>query len=97
MWQHATCSAASPMEAMGPCHCHQLNSLVDLVPSAVPKLTAAASFHSRNEGCMDSKSLDYIDLHLQFLTPCSCLVRLPKSLLWSLDGKWWLSHPSWLG
>lgn len=75
------------MEEMVPCHWHQLSSLVDMDPSVFPKLSAGASFHSSNEGNMDSKSLDYTDLHLQFLAPCSCLLRLPKLLLCSLDAK----------
>lgn len=91
-WQQEATSSADvkqhfSVEAMRPCHCHQLSSLVDLVPSAVPELPAAATFHRSKEGSMDSKSQDYIDLHLQFLAPCSCLLRLPKSLLRSLDAK----------
>lgn len=72
---------------MGPCHCHLLSSLVDSVPSAVPKLSAAASFHSSSEGHMDSKALADADLHLQFLAPHSGLLQLPKSLLCSLGAK----------
>lgn len=91
VWQQATSSADAKqhltMEEMVPCHWHQLSSLVDMDPSVFPKLSAGASFHSSNEGSMDSKSLDYIDLHLQFLAPCSCLLRLPKSLLCSPDAK----------
>lgn len=95
MWQQATSSADVrlhlPMEAIGSCNCHQVSSLVDLVPLLVPELTAAASFHSGNEGHRESKCLDYTDLHLQFLAPCSCV---PCCALWVESGNNRVAVPS---
>lgn len=90
MWQQATSSAdvkqPLPMEAKGPCHCQQLSCLVDLVLSAVSKLSAAAPFHSSSEGGWTT-TLCGINLHLHSLAPCSCVLGLPKSLLYSLGAK----------